>query len=162
MKNFMRNAAVCLAALMLLVCEASCGNLFNMQIPQSVSVKTSAEYNVPLGNASFDMSEILNKEDLLNQLRTSMGSDLDLYEYINASNDVLTFVVHKNLYNVPFDFSQYLGNLNFTDAIEGNSGMDGIAFNQSIELPAVSVNPDPISISFADAIDAVQVNDSPL
>ncbi|MBQ5491124.1 MAG: hypothetical protein IIT68_03600 [Treponema sp.] len=156
MKNFMRNAAVCLAALMLLVCEASCGNLFNMQIPQSVSVKTSAEYNVPLGNASFDMSEILNKEDLLNQLRTSMGSDLDLYEYINASNDVLTFVVHKNLYNVPFDFSQYLGNLNFTDAIEGNSGMDGIAFNQSIELPAVSVNPDPISISFADAIDAIE------
>ncbi len=156
MKNFIRNAAVCLAALMLLVCEASCGNLFNMQIPQSVSVKTSAEYTVPLGNADFDLTEILNKEDLLAQLRASMGSDLDLYEYI-TNEDVLTFVLHKNLYNVPFDFSQYLGNLNFTDAIEGNSGMSGITFNQSIELPTVSFN-ETMDINFDDMITTLETN----
>ena len=105
MKNFMKKAAVCIFAFGLLFFESACDGLFNMQIPETVSVKTSAEYNVPLGEASYDLSSVFSSDDILSKMRETMGNDVDLYEYI-TNEDVLTYVLHKSMYEIPFDMGE--------------------------------------------------------
>ncbi len=150
MKNFMKKAAVCIFAFGLLFFESACDGLFNMQIPETVSVKTSAEYNVPLGEASFDLSSLLSSEELLNNMRTSMGGEVDLYEYI-TNEDVLTYVLHKSMYEIPFDMGSYLGNLDLASAL---GGADGISLDQTIELPSVNLSTSK-ELDLSDVLDAL-------
>jgi TonB-dependent SusC/RagA subfamily outer membrane receptor len=56
------DALAALGAFSLLV--SSCSFFSNMQVPESVSVKTDAKYSVPLGTASYDISSVFGKDTL--------------------------------------------------------------------------------------------------
>lgn len=134
---------------------SSCDNL---ALPESISIKTSAKYQAPLGTASFDLTKVLSPSAMRETIQNAMGGSAVLYEYIPGSENIdgldpnaLTYLLHYPAYNVPIDMSQYisqmdlagqLGNIeksfdisagseidqSFTDSINAFTGMDSLNF----------------------------------
>ena len=132
---------------------SSCDNL---ALPESISIKTSAKYQAPLGTASFDLTKVLSPSAMRETIQNAMGGSAVLYEYIPGSENIdgldpnaLTYLLHYPAYNVPIDMSQYisqmdlagqLGNIeksfdisagseidqSFTDSISAFTGMDSL------------------------------------
>lgn len=109
------------AAVFMLV---SCGDL---QLPESISVKTNAEFQVPLGTAFYNTAEKL--QGLRSGIQENLGSTASVYTYAeNQSDDVLRYLVHFPAFKVPVDVGDYLSDLNFAPNFE--------AMNQSFEFTA--------------------------
>ncbi len=109
----------------------------NWQIPQSLSVKTSAEYRLSLGSPSFDLTEYVNSDKLTQKLNESMGSTVKLYDLQRTGDETLTYLIHYPVYSVPLDMSQYLDSLN-VDSLLNSSSLSDV--NQTIEIPSLSAN----------------------
>ena len=109
----------------------------NWQLPQTLSVKTSAEYRLSLGSPSFDLTEYINSEKLTQKLNESMGSTVKLYDLQRTGDETLTYLIHYPVYSVPLDMSQYLDSLN-VDSLLNSSSLSDV--NQTIEIPSLSVN----------------------
>jgi len=130
----------------------------NLALPESLSIKTNAKYQAPLGTASFDLTKVLSPSAMRETIQNAMGGSAVLYEYIPGSENIdgldpkaLTYLLHYPAYNVPIDMSQYisqmdlagqLGNIeksfdisagseidqSFTDSINAFTGMDSLNF----------------------------------
>jgi len=134
-KLFFSFAAVLVFSIVLFGC-----NFFDdMQLPESVSLKTNTELNVPLGTASYDVSSIIGKDTLKKSMQNSFGGAAQVYDFIpDSSDDTLSYLVHYPVYSVPIDIGTYLGNLNLADALGNDSS--GFAFDQKITLPTIDIN----------------------
>lgn len=107
------------AALLLLLSASSCGNL---QLPETVSVKTNARFQAPLGTARYK----LDPETIRQTVQDALGDNASIYTYAKDGNDdVLRYLIHfsKQLNDLPFNPNEFLENLNLEEKL-GN--LDGI------------------------------------
>ena len=111
-----------------------CFTFCNWQLPQSVSVKTNAEFNASLGNAEYDLSEKLSMESIKQLMEEKTGQSVNIYDFKN-SQDVLTYVLQYPMYNVPLDFGSYLDDLDLSSTLQTTGD---IAFDKKISVPEIS------------------------
>lgn len=99
------------AALLLLLSASSCGNL---QLPETVSVKTNARFQAPLGTAKYDITEKLGPEAIRSKIQDALGDKATVYTYAeNSGDDTLRYLIHFPAFNVPVDIGSYLDDMDF-------------------------------------------------
>ncbi|MBE6353314.1 hypothetical protein [Treponema sp.] len=157
MKRFFIKSAVFAAVTLSVFSFFSCKDLFNMQIPKSVSVATDAEYNVNLGTMKYSLSDTLSTSAITEQMQDSLGNSMQLYNYIQDDDantekdesDILSYVLHYPVYEVPIDIGSYLDDLDFDNVF--SSADFGFNFDQTISVPSVSgTSSTPIGLDFMD------------
>lgn len=116
-----------------------------MEIPKKVSVATDADFKVNLGTIKYNLSDSLSSESITEKMKENLGDSMQLYRYVAEDktsttdvdeSDVLAYVIHYPVYEIPLDVGKYLENLDFGSEI-GNP-QTGFNFNENIEIPEVS------------------------
>lgn len=111
----------------------SCGNFSGLAIPESVSIKSGAQYSGALGQKYFDLTEKLGTQ-MLDEV--SQKAKADVYKYVPDPSDAsLKYLLHKKLYDVPLNVGEYVDSMNFDSSL--NADMD---FEATITLPTVSMS----------------------
>ena len=133
----------------------ACSDLFNMTIPKKVSVASDANFNVNLGTLDFDLSEKLNTEGITEQMQSNLGDKMQAFVYIpdddantpEDESDILSYIIHYPVYEVPIDLSSYINNLDFDGTFGGEFA--ALNCNQTIELPEVKGGDEvPVGLDF--------------
>lgn len=120
----------------------SCGNY---QIPQSVSIKTDADYNFSVGSIEQDLSSFLNIKTISEKLNSSISegnknafSSFSVYDYRPPLTDSGTqsqkFLAEVKLQEIPVDISEYLSNMDISTSLKEQS------FEQQFTIPSLSVD----------------------
>ena len=120
----------------------SCGDY---QIPQSVSIKTDADYNFSVGSIEQDLSSFLNIKTISEKLNSSLSegnknafSNFSVYDYRPPLTDSGTqsqkFLAEVKLQEIPVDISEYLSNMDISTALTEQS------FEQEFTIPSLSVD----------------------
>lgn len=93
-----------------------------------MSVKSNARYEGALGQKYYDLAEKFG-DDFIRSLEKDAGGDV--YKYIpNPSDNTLTYLLHKKVYDVPLDVSKYIQSMKLDDSLA-----DGMSFSKDINLP---------------------------
>lgn len=136
-----------MAAAVLLIVSCS------WKIPESVSVKTNAEYNFTIGTFSEKLSKYLSVDTLSEQIKSSSSElSFDVYDYypeedsqkVAAGGSAMKqFLVDFSLQEIPIDIGSYLDKMDFADKLKGMS------FDQTFDVPDLSVSSfeEPINLS---------------
>lgn len=123
------------------------------KIPESVSVKTDAEYNFTIGTFSEKLSKYLSVDTLTEQMESSSSDvSFNVYDYYPepdrqkiASGGTASqkFLVDFSLQEIPIDIGSYLDKMDFADQLKGMS------FDQTFDVPDLSVSSfeEPINLS---------------
>ena len=123
------------------------------KIPESVSVKTNAEYNFTIGTFSEKLSKYLSIDTLSEQIKSSSSElSFDVYDYypdedsqkVAAGGSAMQqFLVDFSLQEIPIDIGSYLDKMDFADKLKGMS------FDQTFDVPDLSVSSfdEPINLS---------------
>lgn len=135
--------AIVFPALLLALISFSCDSDF--ALPESVAVKSDAEFNVPFGSLKMDLRE---KIDLSSMLKSTLGTAANVYEYVpDANDDALKFLLQKNIFEVPVNVGEYFQNMDFNAML---NGAQGFSFEQEISLPelkqVIDINIDPSTV----------------
>lgn len=120
----------------------SCGDY---QIPQSVSIKTDADYNFSVGSIEQDLSSFLNIKTISEKLNSSISegnknafSSFSVYDYRPPLTDSGTqsqkFLAEVKLQEIPVDISEYLSNMDISTSLTEQS------FEQEFTIPSLSVD----------------------
>lgn len=120
----------------------SCGDY---QIPQSVSIKTDADYNFSVGSIEQDLSSFLNIKTISEKLNSSLSegnknafSSFSVYDYRPPLTDSGTqsqkFLAEVKLQEIPVDISEYLSNMDISTSLTEQS------FEQEFTIPSLSVD----------------------
>ena len=119
----------------------SCGDY---QIPQSVSIKTDADYNFSVGSIEQDLSSFLNIKTISEKLNSSLSggtenafSSFSVYDYrptTDNTNPSQKFLAEVKLQEIPVDISEYLSNMDISTALTEQS------FEQEFTIPSLSVD----------------------
>lgn len=119
----------------------SCGDY---QIPQSVSIKTDADYNFSVGSIEQDLSSFLNIKTISEKLNSSLSggtknafSSFSVYDYRPTTDDTnpsQKFLAEVKLQEIPVDISEYLSNMDISTALTEQS------FEQEFTIPSLSVD----------------------
>ena len=122
----------------------SCGNL---TVPESVSIKTNAKVQIPLGTASLNVGEYVGPDKIRTTVQDALkdsatGSNAAIYTYAKDENDpVLRYLVSYPAFDMPLDISSYLSGLSgLTNPFEG--------METSYPLPKL----DPITLDLGKSI----------
>ena len=140
--NFFKGITLSFGSLIL----SSCIDFSTVAIPSAVEIKTDATYQVGFGDVASLMSsftESFSMSGMLESMSESMGESIQLFDY-NAGDDVLSYFIHMPLYELPFDASTYISNMNL-DSILGDSS-SGLSIDQTISLPASTFNMDNVEV----------------
>lgn len=125
----------------------------NWKIPESVSVKTNAEYNFTIGTFSEKLSKYLSVDTLTEQMESSSSDvSFNVYDYYPESDRQKIasggtasqkFLVDFSLQEIPIDIGSYLDKMDFADQLKGMS------FDQTFDVPDLSVSSfeEPINLS---------------
>ena len=136
-----------MAAAVLLIVSCS------WKIPESVSVKTDAEYNFTIGTFSEKLSKYLSVDTLTEQMESSSSDvSFNVYDYYPESDSQKIasggtasqkFLVDFSLQEIPIDIGSYLDKMDFADQLKGMS------FDQTFDVPDLSVSSfeEPINLS---------------
>lgn len=136
-----------MAAAVLLIVSCS------WKIPESVSVKTNAEYNFTIGTFSEKLSKYLSVDTLTEQIESSSSDvSFNVYDYYPESDSQKIasggtasqkFLVDFSLQEIPIDIGSYLDKMDFADQLKGMS------FDQTFDVPDLSVSSfeEPINLS---------------
>ena len=107
----MRRFLILIASTFVVFAFISCGEL---ELPESLSIKTNAEFQVPVGTATYDFGDSLSPNAVREKIQDSLGSTASIYTYAqNANDDVLRYLVHYPAFNVPIDVGSYLSSMDF-------------------------------------------------
>ena len=124
------------AILSIAVIFAGCG-FQNMEMPQTVSIKTDAVYEFPILDLSspamqkkLDLSSLLDFEKLLSSEDES-ESKFKIYKY-NDGSKYQQYLLHMPLANLDFDFSKSFGDMDFSTIMQ-----EGFSIDKEIEIPTV-------------------------
>ena len=130
----------------------SCDTFSDLAIPETVSVKSNARYAGALGQRYYDLSEKLG-DSFVKDLEKNAGGDV--YKYIPDPNDqTLAYLLHKKLYDVPLNVSEYLDSMKLSDEI----GKD-FKFEKTISLPKLQSSVTaPIAAGLVSSAPAVPVS----
>ncbi|MDD6653643.1 MAG: hypothetical protein PUE59_01330 [Treponema sp.] len=120
----------------------SCGDY---QIPQSVSIKTDADYNFSVGSIEQDLSSFLNIKTISEKLNSSISegnknafSSFSVYDYrpplTDNGNQSQKFLAEVKLQEIPVDISEYLSNMDISTSLKEQS------FEQQFTIPSLSVD----------------------
>ena len=132
MKNCKKALFFCAATVFSLLFY-SCGDFSGLSIPESVSIKSGAQYSGALGQKYFDLTEKLGTQ-MLDEV--SQKAKADVYKYVPDPSDAsLKYLLHKKLYDVPLNVGEYVDSMNFDSSL--NADMD---FEATITLPTVSMS----------------------
>ena len=130
-------SAVCLffAGIFASVVFFSCNVFSDYSIPETVAVKSNARYEVALGQKHYDLSEKLGDDFIKDLEKNAEG---DVYKYIpDPSDQTLSYLLHKKVYDVPLDVSDYIDAMDLDDALG-----DGFSFSKELSLPEVNKSAD--------------------
>src|SRR5574344_1095974 len=118
----------------------------NWEIPKSVSVKTNADYNFTIGSIdNIKLSEYLSAEILSEKMPSSSETTFKIYDYDpNETSKSKQFLIDFSLKEIPLDIGKYFDNMDFT------AGLTGLDFNQTFDIPDISMNDISNEISFPD------------
>lgn len=101
------------------------------KIPETVSVKTNADYNFSLGNFEKDFSENLSVSKMIGDLQ--LPNNGKVYDYWpNKKGDTQSFLMYMPLQEIPIDIGSYFDKGSLADSIKN------ISFEKEIEVPEVS------------------------
>ena len=101
------------------------------KIPETVSVKTNADYNFSLGNFEKDFSENLSVSKMIGDLQ--LPNNGKVYDYWpNKKGDTQAFLMYMPLQEIPIDIGSYFDKGTLAEKIES------ISFSKDIEVPEVS------------------------
>lgn len=126
------------------------------KIPESVSVKTNAEYNFTIGTFSEKLSKYLSVDTLTEQMESSSSDvSFNVYDYYPESDSQKIasggtasqkFLVDFSLQEIPINIGSYLDKMDFADRLKRMS------FNQTFDVPDLSVS------SFDEPINLQDIN----
>ena len=101
------------------------------KIPETVSVKTNADYNFSLGNFEKDFSENLSVSKMIGDLQ--LPNNGKVYDYWpNKKGDTQAFLMYMPLQEIPIDIGSYFDKGSLAENIKN------ISFEKEIEVPEVS------------------------
>lgn len=137
----------------------SCGDY---QIPQSVSIKTDADYNFSVGSIEQDLSSFLNIKTISEKLNSSLSegtenafSSFSVYDYRPTTDDTnpsQKFLAEVKLQEIPVDISEYLSNMDISTALTEQS------FEQEFTIPSLSVDSPSSDIDLPDFNEIITTN----
>ena len=137
----------------------SCGDY---QIPQSVSIKTDADYNFSVGSIEQDLSSFLNIKTISEKLNSSLSggtknafSSFSVYDYRPTTDDTnpsQKFLAEVKLQEIPVDISEYLSNMDISTALTEQS------FEQEFTIPSLSVDSLSSDIDLPDFNEIITTN----
>ncbi len=124
----------------------------DMEVPQTVSIKTDAVYEFPILDLSspkmqekLDLSNLLDIEKLLGSEDES-ESKFKVYKYNNGSK-YQQYLLHMPLTEVEFDFSKSFGDMDFSTIMQ-----EGFSIDKEITIPTVG------SIDKSEPLDLSAIN----
>lgn len=107
----------------------------DFQIPQNISVKTNASYNLSLGNFSKGFSQYLSADTVKYSIPKSEDVKFYVYDYHPKNSDAtLQFLIDFKIKEIPIDVGSYMENMDFA------SEMKNTNINQEIDVPNLSVD----------------------
>ena len=125
----------------------SCDGLFTMQAPESISIKSSARYELAVGSIDYDVSNALSLSSIKKNIASKLGDNTSVFQYVpDESNDVLTYLVEYPLYTVSLDAGKYLSAA--SDSSDTSAATKGIEFSQDISLPEINFSEEESSSEF--------------
>ena len=138
----------------------SCGDY---QIPQSVSIKTDADYNFSVGSIEQDLSSFLNIKTISEKLNSSLSegnknafSSFSVYDYRPPLTDSGTqsqkFLAEVKLQEIPVDISEYLSNMDISTSLKEQS------FEQQFTIPSLSVDSLSSDLELPDFNEIIKTN----
>ena len=124
------------AILSIAVIFAGCG-FKDMEIPQTVSIKTDAVYEFPILDLSsqamqekLDLSNLLDFEKLLGG-EDGSESKFKVYKY-NDGSKYQQYLLHMPLTGIDFDFAKSFGDMDFSTIMQESFNID-----KEIEIPTI-------------------------
>lgn len=106
-----------------------------IELPQSISVKTKAEYNFSIGKISTEFSDFFSINEIINSFNENENNNdefaqgIKLYDYNPGKNskNKQQFLVKIPVANVPIDFSEYFSETSLYNSIKESSFITEIA-----------------------------------
>ena len=132
----MKKCIFCILAVLPILFLNSCFNLTELEMPETVSLKTDATYRASIGEKSIDFSDKINLNELLGN---NTPDGYNVYDYLPANDSSSTsgikkFLIETKLQEIELDFSRIFENSTIDTAIQGAS------FSQDIVVPSVGFN----------------------
>lgn len=108
----------------------------DFSIPKAIQVKGEPKIQATSGTTSFVLKDKFNAE----LIQEKLGENTKVLNYRKDEEDTrLQYLVEYPLVSVPLDFSEYMGNLNFSENFNA-------AFpSQTFEIPTLNGSTEPIS-----------------
>lgn len=110
-------------------------NFANWEIPEKISVKTSANLDLSLMKADLDLSETMAMDQIFT---AGMEASTRIYDFNpkKARDTVQSYLIKMPIQEIPVDFKQYFDDTSLADQIKDMS------FDQKIEIPALGLSMD--------------------
>ncbi len=113
----------------------------SLELPQSISVKTKAEYNFSIGKISAAFSEFFSVSEITETFNenkigdTEFSQRIKIYDYNpeKKSENKQQFLIKVPIANVPIDFSEYYAETALADSIKETS------FSTEIAIPKLDM-----------------------
>lgn len=113
----------------------------SLELPQSISVKTKAEYNFSIGRISAAFSEFFSVSEITETFNenkignTEFTQRIKIYDYNpeKKSENKQQFLIKVPIANVPIDFSEYYAETALADSIKETS------FSTEIAIPKLDM-----------------------
>lgn len=113
----------------------------SLELPQSISVKTKAEYNFSIGKISAAFSEFFSVNEITETFNenkigdTEFSQRIKIYDYNpeKKSENKQQFLIKVPIANVPIDFSEYYAETALADSIKETS------FSTEIAIPKLDM-----------------------
>lgn len=119
---------------MLTVFSFSCSlieDFKNIEIPEKITIKTDADYSLPLGSRKVSLSEKLNVASLKEKLEENASdTKFSIYDYQPRDDSSQQFIFDYNIAEVPLDISEYLSKLDDLDLSSSENSL-----SQEFEIP---------------------------
>lgn len=120
----------------------------NYEIPESISVRTKADYNFSMGSFKQDFSEFVTSSHLSQKFNSDEYETVKykLYDYYGdiATDSSKQFMAQVKLQEIPVDAASYLSSMDISTDLASQS------FNQDITIPSLAVNCENIDIDLPD------------
>lgn len=132
MKRFLK-----VSSIMCGMCGALVLSACTWKIPETVSLKTKAEYNFAIGSVTKSLSEFLSVETINEQLSNSSDSELSFalynYEPAGESNTYLQFLADLSIKEIELDIGEMLPeDMDFESKL-------GDSLSSPIDIPEVPI-----------------------
>lgn len=117
--------------LLILFSSAIITGCFNeFAIPETVSVRTNAEYNFTIGNIEKSFADMFDASTILGS-----NPNYKVVDYNPGGNSsIKSFLMDVDIQDIPLDFSSLMNSFNFSDSVEG------LNFSKSVTVPDFSLN----------------------